>query len=113
VQGASLVPLIEGGGKPPYIAFGESPAQRFAALGGYRLVTGLSDGSAELFHIADDPLELDDIAGAEGDRVEVLQRHLEVWGKMVAATSLDPERRSGETLDDDTLDQLKSLGYVQ
>ena len=31
---------------------------------------------------------------------------------MTAAASLDPERRI-EELDDDTLDQLKSLGYIQ
>ena len=38
--------------------------------------------------------------------------HLDAWRKMTAAASLDPERRI-EELDDDTLDQLKSLGYIQ
>ena len=101
-------------GHPPYIAFGESGAavgQRFAALDGYRLVAGKD--RSELFNLAADPLELNDISAAEGHRVEVLTRHLEAWGKLVAVRSLDPERRSGETLDDATLDQLKSLGYVQ
>jgi len=113
VQGESLVPLIEGQGKPPYIAFGESGkavGQRFAALDGYQLVVG--GHTTELFNLAADPLGLVDVSGSDPHRVEVLQHHLEAWGKLVAATSLDPARRSG-TLDDATLDQLKSLGYVQ
>jgi hypothetical protein len=32
---------------------------------------------------------------------------------MVTAVSLDPELRSEEELDDATLEQLKSLGYIQ
>lgn len=113
-QGESLVPLIDGRGTPPYIAFGESGkavSQRFAVLDGYQLVAG--EGLTRLYHLEADPLERNDISGAEAHRVEVLQRHLEAWGKLVAATSLDPARRSGEALDDATLDQLKSLGYVQ
>ena len=43
----------------------------------------------------------------------MLERHLEAWGKMIAAASLDPELRTEEELDDATLEQLKSLGYIQ
>jgi len=114
VQGESLVPLIEGRGTPPYIAFGEAGGpvgQRFAVLDGYQLVAGKD--TTQLFNLAADPLGLTDLAATEGHRVEVLQQHLAAWGKLVAATSLDPEKRSGEALDDTTLDQLKSLGYVQ
>lgn len=114
VQGESLLPVVEGRGRPPYIAFGESGkavGQRFAVLDGYQLVAG--DGNPELYNLSTDPLGLTDIAGVEGHRVEVLQQHLAAWGKLVAATSLDPAKRSGEALDDATLDQLRSLGYVQ
>ena len=38
---------------------------------------------------------------------------LEAWSKMVTATSLDPELRTDAELDDETLKQLKSLGYIQ
>ena len=38
-------------------------------------------------------------------------RHLEAWEKMVSVTSLDPNLRTEEELDEDTLKQLKSLGY--
>jgi hypothetical protein len=113
VQGQSLIPLLEGQGKPPYLAFSEAPdrgGQRAIALAGYRL---LQVGEAsQLFNLIVDPFELEDIAAAEQDRVDVLLRHLEDWQKMVAATSLDPELRSEEELDPETLERLRSLGYI-
>jgi arylsulfatase A-like enzyme len=116
VQGASLLPIIDGTGRPPYIAFSEAPGlgrQRAVALGGLRLVQSLDGGSRALFDLAVDPAELTDIAAAQADKVAVMERHLEAWGKMVAAVSLDPELRTEEELDDATLDQLRSLGYIQ
>jgi arylsulfatase A-like enzyme len=115
VQGMSLLPLIRGEGRPPYLAFAESPAlggQQSIALGGYRLVHNVDGDAASLFNLSVDPLELADIADAEGDRVEVLRRHLSDWGKMVAVASLDPELRSDEELDPETLERLRSLGYI-
>ena len=117
VQGRSLVPLIRGQGKPPYVAFGESTrggARRFAALGGYRLLLSREGDTAELYHLPDDPLELNDLAGndSEAERLAVLRRHLEAWEDMVAAASLDPDKRT-TPMDEDTLDQLRSLGYIQ
>jgi hypothetical protein len=40
-------------------------------------------------------------------------RHLQAWEKMVAVASLDPQLKAEEELDEDTLKQLKSLGYIQ
>lgn len=116
IQGSSLLPVIEGASNPPYIAFGESRTaggQRFAALAGYRAVVAGADRATELYHTAADPLELDDIAASEPDKVAKLEGDLEAWSKMVAAASLDPELRSDATLDEETLKQLESLGYVQ
>ena len=114
VQGSSLMPMVEGASTPPYVAFGETPqgpGQRFVALAGYRAVA--SGGELELFHTAVDPLELDDLAETEPDKLAKLSGDLEAWTKMVAATSLDPELRTDAELDDETLKQLKSLGYIQ
>jgi len=116
VQGASLLPVLDGTGRPPYIAFSEAPGlgrQRAVALGGMRLLASLDGGAPALFDLAADPAELTDIAASQADKVAVMERHLEAWGKMVAAASLDPELRSAEELDDATLDQLRSLGYIQ
>ncbi len=116
VQGASLVPIVGGSGRPPYIAFSESPhagGQRAVAMGGMRMLTSVEGGNVLLYDIGADPSELLDIAAGASDRVEVLQRHLEAWSKMVSVSSLDPELRTEEELDDETLEQLKSLGYIQ
>jgi hypothetical protein len=74
-------------------------------------VKSLDDGAPALYDLAADPAELTDIAGANADKVAVMERHLEAWGKMVAAVSLDPELRTAEELDDATLDQLRSGVY--
>jgi arylsulfatase A-like enzyme len=116
VQGASLIPVIEETATPPYVAFGETQTgagQRYVALAGYRAVATGGDGGIELFHTAVDPLELEDLAEAEPDKLTKLSNDLDAWSKMITATSLDPELRSDAELDDETLKQLKSLGYIQ
>jgi len=116
VQGRSLVPLLSGAGQPPYVAFGESPqagGQRFVVLGGMGLVSGIGGEGAELYNLATDPLELNDLAGTETDKLEVMVRQLQAWEKLCSVSSLDPNLRTEENLDEDTLKQLKSLGYIQ
>ena len=116
VQGSSLLPILEGAGQPPYVAFGESPqsgGQRYVALGGMGMVSGIAGDGAMVFDLTADPQQLSDLANTESDKLAVMVRHLEAWEKMVAVTSLDPELRTEEELDEDTLKQLKSLGYIQ
>jgi len=116
VQGSSVLPILEGAGQPPYVAFGESPqfgGQRFVALGGMGLVSGIAGEGAEIFNVGIDPLQLNDLSETEADKLGVMVRHLEAWEKMVSVTSLDPNLRTEEELDEDTLKQLKSLGYIQ
>lgn len=116
VQGASLLPVINGGGQPPYVAFAESPqsgGQRFVALGGMAMVSGIAGDRAQLFDLGADPPALDDLAVAQPDKLEVMVRHLQAWEKMVSVASLDPDLRTEEDLDEETLKQLKSLGYIQ
>nr|MCU0305606.1 hypothetical protein [Thermoanaerobaculales bacterium] len=116
IQGASLLPVADGTAPPPFIAFGEGPGrggQRFVALAGYRAVATGPDAALELFNTEADPLELEDVAAAEPDKAAKLAADLEAWAKMIAAASLDPELRTDAELDDETLKQLKSLGYIQ
>jgi len=116
VQGGSLTPILDGTGQPPYVAFGESPqfgGQRFVALGGMGMVSGVAGEGAEIYDLNLDPLQTENLAESQDDRLAVMVRHLEAWEKMVAAVSLDPELRIEGDLDEDTLKQLKSLGYIQ
>jgi arylsulfatase A-like enzyme len=116
VQGASLLPIINGAGQPPYVAFAESPqagGQRFVALGGMGMVSGIGGADAELYDLMADPLQQDNLADTQTDKLDVMVRHLQAWEKLVAVASLDPSLRTEENLDEETLKQLKSLGYIQ
>ena len=115
LQGRSLIGLVQGTGTPPYVAFGEAAGEQggyFAALGGYRLVVRGAEGASELYELTSDPAEQVDLAASEADRVAVLEDYLNAWKKMVSVASLDPERRT-EELDEEALEQLRSLGYIQ
>lgn len=116
VQGSSLKPIIDGTSNPPYIAFGESlwhNGQRFAVLGGYQLVVESDQVMPpKLFYLPEDPAALKDVAADDEARAEVLLAHIEAWSKLIAASSYNPDLRT-EDLDDATLEQLKSLGYIQ
>ncbi|MBM3320493.1 MAG: sulfatase [Candidatus Eisenbacteria bacterium] len=114
VQGESLVPLIRGEGRPPYIAFSESPLlgeQRAVALGGYRMILSKDLHTTRLYNLMEDPLELKDIAGDEPDRTDVLLRHLRSWEEKVELFSF--EGGDSAAVGAETLEQLRSLGYVQ
>jgi len=77
------------------------------------MVSGIAGEGAEIFNLGTDPLQLNDLSQTEADKLGVMVRHLEAWEKMVSVTSLDPNLRTEEELDEDTLKQLKSLGYIQ
>ena len=88
---------------PPYVAFAESPqfgGQRMVALGGMGMTSGIAGEGAEIFNLSMDPTQLVNLADSEGDKLEVMIRHLQAWEKT-------------EDLDEETLKQLKSLGYIQ
>jgi len=116
VQGRSLLPILEATSQPPYVAFGESPqlgGQRFVAFGGMGMVSAMGGKDAEIYDLGLDPLELLNLAHRESRKLEVMVRHLQAWEKMVASASLDPGLSSGDVLHEETLKQLKSLGYIQ
>ncbi|HVS63824.1 MAG TPA: sulfatase [Thermoanaerobaculia bacterium] len=113
MQGESLVAILEQRGRPPYLAFTDSiePDGGLAvAMAGYRLVVRRADDSAELYRLSEDPFELADVAAEEPEKVEVLRRRLEEWQRGVIARSGDGD---GESADDEMLEQLRNLGYIQ
>ncbi len=114
VQGQSLLPMIEGHGQPRYLAFSESPlygGSRAVALAGYRLVETLGDGQHELFYLGDDPREQIDIAELQSEKVAVLLHQLDTWQRRITRSGDSGDAESD--LDNETLEQLKNLGYIQ
>lgn len=114
VQGESLVPMILGDGQPPYLAYTASREGNGAwgvAMAGYRMVVREGAGSPALYDLASDPLEQTDVAGENARQLEVLGTRLAEWKDMVGKASFDPEKQ--QEVDEDTLEQLKGLGYIQ
>ena len=113
VQGKSLLPILTGVAQPPFLAFSESASgeQQAVAMAGYRLVYDRSNDHIGLYHLPDDPLESTDLSASDPRRVEVLLRRLDEWQTMVSQASYDPAQQ--QALDEDTLEQLKGLGYIQ
>jgi arylsulfatase A-like enzyme len=114
VQGESLLPMIRGESRLPYVAFGESTffgEQRYVALADFRLIFTKEDEATELYNLAADPLELEDLAAAEPDLVKALRQRLDSWEEMVVAAAVDGSQNAD--IDLETLERLKGLGYVQ
>ena len=116
VQGSSLLPLLLGRpAEGPHVAFSESPffgRQRAVTLGGQRMIFTQKTGAVELYDYRADPLEQSDLAGAQPAGIEPRRQLLEAWEAMVASSPVETAE-TGQQLDEETLEQLRALGYVQ
>ena len=116
VQGSSLVPLILGHDPgTTHVAFSESPwfgHRRAVALGRHHMLFTENTGNVELYDLETDPLEQDDIAADEPAVIEDMRSFLDSWQGMV---ELQPPPDAGPQtpLDEETVDALRALGYVQ
>jgi arylsulfatase A-like enzyme len=135
IEGESLIPLMSAAAEASP-GVGEAQGRASARLLGSQL---LKDGRAwsalfagedklirvrppasepsgstrhEMYHLDRDPGERRDVAAAEHEQASALARILDgyekVWG--VAGSG---RRQSGESVDRETLEQLKALGYIQ
>ena len=116
VQGSSLVPLILG--QPAdltHTAFSESPFfghRRAVAFGDHHLLYTKKTGQKELYNLRVDPLEQHDLAAHDSRITSVMMELLHSWEARVAAQQ--PDRSVPATpLDDETIEQLRQLGYIQ
>jgi arylsulfatase A-like enzyme len=116
VQGGSLLPLMLGqpAGDAP-VAFGEYPwfgRSRAVTLGTQRLVYASKTGRAELYNYRTDPLEQVNVAERHPEAVAARVRLLESWEARVAASRIE-DLGEPAPVDQETIEQLRQLGYVQ
>lgn len=99
IDGRSLVPLLKDASHtfdrnlfwhyPHYHAGGDWPYSAVRS-GDWRLIESLEDGHLELYNLADDPGETQNLKGPHGDRAAVLQRSLHAWRDKVNAQMPTP-----------------------
>ncbi len=109
LDGTSLLPVFKGGTLPEralfwhYPHYGNQGGAPGAAVrrGDWKLIEWLEDGRAELFNLAQDLGEKNDLAAQEPQRVAQLREELHAWQKQVGAKfpianpNYDPAKPSG------------------
>jgi len=116
IQGSSLVPLMLGQrSEEPWRAISESPFfghRRAVVLGDHHLLYTKRDSTVELYDLRIDPLEQRNLADEAPNVVTALKSLLDSWEVMVGRQQINsPEVVT--PLDDETLEQLRQLGYIQ
>ena len=74
-----------------------------------------ADGTPEfeLYDVAADPLNQNDVADAQSDIVERLARELERWQRISEQARLPDDATATEGLSQQQLERLRSLGYIR
>ena len=94
IDGESLAPLLKGSGRlrrdtlfwhyPHYHAGGATPHSAIREQD-WKLIEFQEDGRTELYHLASDPQESDDVSSVNPGRNRALQRKLSAWRQSVQA----------------------------
>jgi arylsulfatase A-like enzyme len=130
-RGTSLLPLLDGGAqrdfddlaitalrinrKKYYRPYKETRGDFNVVIreGGFKGIWNVETQTFELYDLAVDPLEQVDLAEGSGDRTASMQRFARAWldactGPEAGQTPVHPEE-----LDEESLENLRSLGYVE
>ena len=84
-------------------------SKRGAIAGRYKIIRDEGSGTIELYDLAEDPDERNDLSGsAEG----LLDELLAVLEQSIATAALHPILGQTLTLSEEQIEQLRSLGYV-
>ncbi len=115
-QGASLQPLWTATGAiEPRVAFAEAtrhpPEQKAVCLWPWKLIRYYDDGHCELYNLATDPHERNNLAASEPETLVELQNLLDeqLAENLERAEGVSPERT---TITPEQLERLRGLGYV-
>ncbi len=102
LDGVSLLPVLKGQGPPPeralfwhYPHYGNQGGAPGAAIrrGDWKLIEWFEDGRVELYHLAEDLGEKNDLAAREPGRVKQLAAELHAWQEEVGAKRPAPNPR--------------------
>ena len=66
----------------------------------------------ELYSYREDPFEQIEVAEQQPDQVEAMRKLLDRWERVVSSSSLG-EAAPDQPLDEETLEQLRALGYLE
>jgi arylsulfatase A-like enzyme len=81
------------------------PELQAVVVDGWKLIEGNDD--VELYYLPEDPGELNNLAGADRDRVARLKKVIASW-----ADAVTPSESEEADLDEEDIEALRSLGYV-
>jgi arylsulfatase A-like enzyme len=113
VQGTSFMPVLAKDEPQRRFAYfrNEDGSQCGIQDGRWKLIlNGAEQSEVSLFDTGSDPAEIVDLAKREPDRVRALRAELETWRTRSLAQR--PQSQDRPDLDERTLQQLESLGYV-
>jgi arylsulfatase A-like enzyme len=112
VQGRSLLPVLESGESGNQVVLSDWERGRVRSLraGDWKLVRRA--GRVELYNLAEDPRETHDLAAREPQRLAELRDAMA--GLIRASQEIRDGMGRGEevTPDDETLEELRALGYI-
>ncbi len=122
LQGKSLLGAIEGDADSHRPVFSEARVARnkrptgwgqmvAVRADGWKLIYNRTERRAELYHLAEDPAETNDLIAREPDKARELVRRLRAFDQDNARRS--HWRKGQEGLPEDVVEGLRSLGYVQ
>jgi len=122
LQGKSLFDAIEGDADPHRPVFSEARVPRSKRLvgrgqivavraDGWKLIFNRTTGRTELYHLAEDPAERNDLSARVPDKARELVRLLRDFDQDNALRSR--WRKGQEGVPEDVLEGLRALGYVQ
>jgi arylsulfatase len=105
LAGASLRPAIEGReqARPP--VFTAWHGLRAVKHGHFKMIFRARDGDTQLYDVAGDPAESEDLAGRNARELQRLTRHLREW-----SSGAEEDQRAKE---EEAMERLRALGYVQ
>jgi arylsulfatase A-like enzyme len=129
MEGVSLVPLLEGRDVPwDDVGYAETfrgnldrvglptdwAVHRSIQLGRLKLIQRLREPEQLLlFDLDADPRELREIAAERPEEVRALKERLDAWAEAQGRKAWELRLSGKRRLDEETLEQLRSLGYVE